>query len=175
MEQAAAMPELADPTRDNFAVLLTDGKQSNNCNNGSDAGTLAAITAMQAAGVSTFVVGFGDGVDPASLDAFANAGGVPNSGPAFYDAGDPAALSAALETIATAAIGCTFSLDEVPPNPDDIAVFFDGTAVAEDGTKTNGFAYDEATNSIEFFGAACDELESGAVTDVDVVLGCPVQ
>jgi hypothetical protein len=54
-------------------------------------------------------------------------------------------------------------------------VFFDGAPVTSDPTETNGWSYDEATNTIGFFGAACEALKAGSVTNVDVVLGCPVQ
>jgi hypothetical protein len=39
----------------------------------------------------------------------------------------------------------------------------------------NGWLYDPTTNTIVFYGAACDQLRDGTVMDVDVVLGCPVQ
>jgi hypothetical protein len=174
MEQAAAAPELTDPTRDNYVALITDGEQSG-CNlAGGDAGTLQIITDLFAAGIPTFVIGFGSGVDPTQMDAFAVAGGVPNTSPSYYDAADQASLEAVLEAIATQAISCTFNLDSAPPNPDDINVFFDGVAVPEDPTMMNGWAYDPVTNQIVFYGAACDDLKSGSVIDVDVILGCEI-
>jgi hypothetical protein len=172
MEQASLAPELMDPTRDNYVALITDGKQSA-CNEaGGDNGTTQIITDLFAAGVPTFVVGFGSGVDPAQMDVFALAGGVPNAGPAYYDASDQASLEAALQVIAEKAISCTFTLDTVPPNTDQIYVFFDGVAVPLDPTMMNGFSYDPATNQVVFHGAACDTLKSGVVMSVDVVLGC---
>lgn len=176
IEQASVAPELKDPTRDNYVVLLTDGAQSSNCADaGGDAGTTMLLGQMFAAGLPTYVIGFGNGVDAQALTAFANAGGVPNATPPYYDAADPTALDMALDTIATSAIGCSFALDATPPNVDDIAVFFDGTAVDKDPTKMDGWFYDANTNTIEFFGAACDSLKSGSVMNVDVVLGCAVE
>jgi hypothetical protein len=173
MEQAAAAPELVDPMRDNFAVLLTDGKQSS-CNlAGGDTGTEMIIGNMLTAGIPTFVIGFGSGIDPAQMNAFAIAGGVPNMGVnSYYDASDQASLDAALDVIANATIGCEFTLDETPPDPDAIFVFFDNVSLPEDGT--DGWTYDEATNTITFHGPACDDLQNGVVTDVDVVFGCDV-
>jgi hypothetical protein len=174
MEQAAAAPELLDTTRDNYVALITDGKQAG-CNlAGGDAGTLTIIGDMFTAGIPTFVIGFGSGIDPAQMDAFAIAGGVPNSGPSYYDAADQASLEAVLEAIATQAISCTFQLDTVPPNPDQIFVFFDGVAVPEDPTMMNGWFYDPVNNQIVFYGEACDLLKSGEVVDVDVILGCEI-
>lgn len=172
MEQASLAPELADPMRDNFAVLITDGKQAGCSQAGGDAGTEMIIASMLAAGIPTFVIGFGSGIDPMQMDIFANAGGVPNTGPAYYDAGDQASLEAALDTIATAAISCTFTLDAPPPDPEQIYVFFDGQAVPED--MMNGWFYDPVTNSITFYGPACDQLKTGAVMDLDVIFGCTV-
>jgi len=172
MQQAAAAPELADPDRDSYVALITDGKQAG-CNlAGGDNGTTTIIANLLAAGVPTFVVGFGNGVDPTQMDIFANAGGVPNTGPAYYDAGDQASLEAVLDTIATKAISCTFTLDQAPPNPDDIHVFFDDVDVAPDPSMTNGWTYDETTNEINFYGTDCAALKSGSVTDVKVILGC---
>jgi hypothetical protein len=170
MEQAAAEPAFLDTTRDSFAVLITDGKQAGCSLAGGDAGTETIIGNMFAAGVPTFVIGFGSGIDPVQMDLFANAGGVPNTGPAYYDASDQASLDAALDIIASATISCSFTLDETPPDPEEIYVFFDNLPVDEDGT--NGWTYDEATNTITFNGPACDDLQSGSVTDVDVVFGC---
>ncbi len=173
MEQAAAAPELADTARDSYVALITDGKQAG-CNlAGGDAGTLTIIGDLFTAGVPTFVVGFGDGVDPAQMDAFAVAGGVPNTMPAYYDAADQMSLEAVLDTIATKAISCTYTLDTSPPNPEDIHVFFDGVAVPEDATMTSGWTYDASANAVVFYGADCDQLKSGSVTDVKVILGCP--
>ncbi|NUO55011.1 MAG: VWA domain-containing protein [Polyangiaceae bacterium] len=175
MQQASLAPELTDPDRDNFVVLLTDGMQAG-CNvAGGDNGTTQIITDMLAAGIPTFVIGFGNGIDPDQMETFANAGGVPNSGPAYYDAGDQASLELALETIATAAISCTFTFDQVPQDPSKIYVFFDGQSVPTDSTMMNGWLYDPATNSVTFYGVACDDLKSGAVTDVEVIFGCVVQ
>lgn len=170
MDQASKEPAFLDTTRASYALLLTDGKQSS-CNvAGGDAGTTQIITAMNAAGVKTFVIGFGSGADPQSLSQFADAGGVPEPTTHFYDAADAASLAAALDTIANATIGCDFKLDSIPPDPGAIFVFFNNTALA--GDATNGWTYDATTNTVTFHGTSCDQLKAGTVTDVDVVFGC---
>lgn len=174
MEQAATDPGLADPERDSYILLLTDGKQAG-CNAaGGDAGTTTIIDDLfQNKGVGTFVLGFGSGVDPAQLDIFANAGGVPSTGAnQFYDAADQMSLDAALNTIANKTLGCSFTLDQVPPNPEEIYVFQNNMKVGRDPTHMSGWDYDPATNQVTFYGANCDDLKAGVVTDVDIVLGC---
>lgn len=113
IEQAATQePALDDPDRENYVLLLTDGRQAG-CNAaGGDAGTTQIITDLLAMrGVATFVLGFGTGVDPVQMNIFANAGGVPTNDTTcmppcnFYKAEDGASLQAALDSIA-GQIGC---------------------------------------------------------------------
>jgi hypothetical protein len=177
MQQAATEPAFQDPERESFALLITDGQQSGNCNAaGGDAGTLQIITDLATAGVPTFVVGFGSGVDSTQLNEFADAGGVPSADPTnhFYIADDQASLDAALLAIATSTLSCTFTLGEVPPDPSEIYVFFDNdpTGIANDATHTEGWDYDPVTNQVTFYGLACESIRSNAVSDVDIVFGC---
>jgi len=168
--QASMEPAFSDTTRKSFALLLTDGEQSG-CNAaGGNAGTIAALKAMNMKGVSTFVIGFGASADPVSLTQFANAGGVPNSGPAYYDATDQASLDAALLKIANETLSCDFKLNSAPPNAEKIYVFFN--KMVEAGDPTNGWTYDATTNTITFHGMSCDQLKSGSVTDLQVIFGC---
>jgi hypothetical protein len=124
--------------------------------------------------VPTFVLGFGSGVDPDQMNIFADAGGVPAGDPTkYYDASDQASLDAALDAIANKTLGCTFTLDDTPPNPDEIFVFFDNVdKVGQDPTHGMGWDYDPANNQITFYGAECDKLKAGDVTDIDIVFGC---
>lgn len=97
-----------DPSgRRGFVLLITDGKQSGACGgNTNDPITVANIEALYNAGYPTYVVGFGGGVDPADLDSFAVAGGVPRAGtPMYYQADNAAELDAALDAIAGSIIG----------------------------------------------------------------------
>ncbi|MBK8258695.1 MAG: VWA domain-containing protein [Polyangiaceae bacterium] len=176
MEQATTEPAFLDPDRDSYVLLITDGKQSSGCSAaGGDNGTTMIIQNLHdMMGVPTFVLGFGNGIDPAQMNTFADAGGVPAGDPTkYYDASDQMSLDAALTTIANKTLGCTFSLDEMPPNPDEIFVFFDNTTkVAKDPTHAMGWDYDPATNQITFYGPTCDSLKAGEITDVDIVFGC---
>lgn len=112
LDQAAGEPALDDTERASFVLLITDGKQANCSGNGGDAHTTQVITDLfTQRNVPTYVLGFGNGVDPAQLNVFANAGGVPTNDMScnppcnFYKAEDGASLQAALETIA-GQIGC---------------------------------------------------------------------
>lgn len=175
MEQAAAHPPLKDQTRDNFALLITDGKQAGCDEAGGDDGTTQIITDMlQNDSIATFVVGFGDGVDPNQLNIFADAGGVPTSDPntRFYDAADQASLDQALAAIAKKAFGCVLTLEQVPETVTSIYVFFDDQEVPRDPSHQNGWDYDPNTNKLTFYGQACQDLQDSKVKDLDIVYGC---
>jgi hypothetical protein len=176
LTQAATEPALDDPERKSFILLVTDGKQAGCSAAGGDQGTTQAITDLyQNRGVPTFVVGFGAEIDPAQMNIFAAAGGVPNPDPNvdYYQAEDQTSLQAAFDSIATQTLGCTYVLDKTPDDPDKIYVFFDNTQeVPRDSSHQNGWDYDPSTNQVTFYGEACEDLKTGTVTDVDIVLGC---
>ncbi len=131
---------------------------------------------MLAAKVATFVLGFGAAIDAKALGAFALAGGVPTGDALkpFYDVQDAASLAAALDTIAKKTIGCSYVLDTPPEGNADIFVFFDNVTpgVPQDPTHMSGWDYDAQTATLTFYGEQCDQLKSGTVTDVDIVIGC---
>lgn len=176
MVQATTEPAFTDPDRDSYALLITDGKQSSGCSSaGGDNGTTMTIQSLHDnMKVSTFVLGFGAGIDPAQMNIFADAGGVPAGDPTkYYDASDQMSLDAALDTIANKTLGCTFALDQTPPDPNEIYVFFNNVdKVTQDPTHAMGWDYDAASNQVTFYGATCDKLKAGEVTDVDIVFGC---
>jgi len=111
MEQVSADPAFdgtPDPSgRRGFSLLITDGKQSGSCGgNAGDLITIANIEALYQAGYPTYVVGFGGGVDPADLNAFSVAGGVPRAGdPMYYQADTAMELEMALDAIAGDIVG----------------------------------------------------------------------
>jgi hypothetical protein len=177
VQQASLDPALGDKTRKSYVLLITDGAQSG-CNAaGGNAGTTKIITDLNTAGVSTFVIGFGTGVNVTQLNNFANAGGVPANDPndpntKFYKANDQASLQKALGTIAGSIVGCTFALGSTPPDPSKLYVFFDNAGVTKDTTHQSGWDYDATSNQITFYGTECDQLKANQVQDVDVVFGC---
>jgi hypothetical protein len=177
MQQAATEPAFNDKTRDSYALLLTDGKQAG-CNlAGGDTGTTTIITNLyQNKKVPTFVVGFGSEVDPAQLNIFAQAGGVPTGNPTtkFYKAEDQTSLDAALATIASKTMSCSFKLNQTPPDPTKIYVYFDKVkSVPRDPNHQNGWDYDPNTNTVTFYGQACTDIKNGTVKKIDVIFNCP--
>jgi hypothetical protein len=148
--------------RDNAILLITDGQD--NCGGGGP--QAAAALLGQPVAVTTYVVGFSGDVNAGELDAIAQAAGTAP----YYQADDAMQLSAALSSIAASVASCSYTLD-MPPEG-DIYVFFndDPQQIPQDGQ--DGWTYDPSTNTITFHGAACDQIQNGIVTDIDIVFGC---
>jgi hypothetical protein len=161
---------LEDTSRANYILLLTDGMA--NCDD-----PVPAVTALreQDPEVKIFVVGFGRGVDPRQLRDMARAGGTARMGtPEYYQADDAASLRAAFASIAGAVLSCEYRLSSVPPDPDQLYVYFDGAPVTRDQGRNNGWDHQAGTNVLNFYGSACDQLQSGAVGQLQIVYGCPL-
>ena len=129
---------------DRHILLATDGLP--NCDPAADQATLAAVQRARAAGIKTFVVGFGEifAADPFLLDRLAEAGGTATAGQhKFHLASDEEQLQQALFAIAGELVvpSCTYSLDSAPPEPDKVTVTFDGQAVARDGSHATGWDF----------------------------------
>jgi hypothetical protein len=164
-------PGLADASRANYVVLLTDGEH--NCSGD----PVAAVTALRNENpeVKTFVVGFGGGVSPTQLNAMAVAGGTDRpGGTKYYQADNALALEAAFDDIAGQALSCTYALAEVPPDPDLLFVYFDGASVPRDLSQTNGWNYSAGQNQLTFYGPKCTQLRNGDVDELVIVYGCPL-
>lgn len=159
-----------------FALLATDGQP--NCISANDPNvptvneSIAAVQALQSAGVSTYVLGFGDAVvsDPTTLQLLAQAGGTSN----YYAATSPAQLQAALDTIVgqISVPPCTVGLQEVPGDPAQIGVYFDDVPVPRTPGHIDGWDYNAGSNSVILYGAACDQLQSGNVSALRIDYGC---
>jgi MYXO-CTERM domain-containing protein len=90
-----------------FVLFISDGMQT--CG-GSTAQIAQAISGLYNNGYDSYIVGFGGAVNPAALDMFALAGGVPrlgDGGARYYQADDAAALDQALDEIAGAVLSMT--------------------------------------------------------------------
>jgi hypothetical protein len=174
MLQSSMAPALADKTRGDFVVLITDGAQAGCSAAGGATGAANIITQMAQAGIGTFVIGFGGQVNAKQLNSFAVAGGHPTGvmSKEYYDAADQMSLDAALQTIASQTFGCVYKLQTVPPDPQQVYSFFDRSGVMRDPSHANGWDYDPTTNTVTFYGAACTQLRSGTVTVLDIVFGC---
>jgi hypothetical protein len=157
-----------------FVLLATDGEP--NCKDPNDPTiptvneSVAAITALKSAGIPTYVLGFGGGVNGTTLQAMAQAGGQSQ----YYSASSPTELAAALDAITgdVALPDCSFSLGEVPSDPSRLRLYFDNQEVGRSNLHTDGWDYDTANNTLTIYGASCDQLQGGAVGEVRVDYGC---
>ncbi len=151
------------------SAIVPDGQLS--CIDG-DA-TEAAVAALAAAGIDTYVIGMpGSEYYSTLLDRLAIAGNTARpSPPLYYSTKSHQELTDAIRSIGVeVAISCTIELDEAPPDPELVNVYFDQTLIGYD--ELDGWAWlDEKT--VELRGAACAKLESGDVLQVQVVAGCP--
>jgi hypothetical protein len=155
-----------------YVLLATDGEPNCLAPNGDPSinESIAAVAALKAAGIPTFVVGFGDGVNAGTLQAMALAGGQSQ----YYAADSPAQLQLALDTIAdqVALPDCSFTLGEAPADPSRLRLFFDNAEVNRSTLHTEGWDYDATTNSVTVYGGSCSEVQAGTVGEVRVDYGC---
>ncbi len=141
--------------------------------------TVGAVNDLAAAGINTFVLGFGGitFLDDDLLNDAALAGGVPKPGgpPHYYHADDPDALQTALEDIMGGIIqpSCSYELAELPPDPNDVTVTIDGDTVPRSPGQNDGWDYYPDEHTITFFGSYCDDIMNGDVAEVSFVFGCP--
>jgi hypothetical protein len=118
LEAAAMEPSLNDPSVPRYAILVTDGWQwCSPYDSSTRFDPVDAVGQLNAAGVTTFVVGFGASVDALTLNRVAVTAGTDrtgcnpdNSDPAdpdhcYYQADDPAELTAALMDIVDSVAG----------------------------------------------------------------------
>ncbi len=168
LDVASGVSALVDPDRSNNVLLITDGQE--NCKGRpSD-----VVASMFARGIKTYVVGFGDEVDPTRLSEMATAGGTARAGQTkYYQADDPAALQAALDQVALGAIGCEFKLASTPPDPAKLYVYVNGELQARDPSKQSGWELNAATDRITLYGATCERVASSPDSKVSIVYGCP--
>ncbi len=163
-----------------YVLFATDGVP--NCGGGdpntaSDAETVAAVTALFNAGIKTYVLGFGTlGLNTGVLNDAAVAGGEARTGAKkFYEANSPADLTAALNAISGGVIvpSCSYQLQTPPPDPNNVTVEINNMPVPRSTMHTNGWDYYPDAMTITFFGTFCDQVKSGAISDVAFEYGCP--
>ena len=137
--------------------------------------SVAAVTALADAGISTFVVGM-PGSEPYVdvLDAMAEAGGTArDSTPKYYPVSDTDELEASLKAIAASvSITCDLPLDYEPPDQDYVNVYFDGQLVEYD--PSDGWEWTD-DGHVAIRGAACDQLAAGDVLEVQILAGCKTE
>lgn len=143
--------------------------------------TVRAVQALREEGIITYVIGLpgaeGDvGTEIYSwlLDEMAVAGGAAREGPPKYFAVDKMSelremlASIGAEIIAT----CDYTLERAPKERGKVNVYFDTTIVPRDAA--NGWDW-TGDASLSLRGEACAEVKSGAVGQVQIVVGCPTE
>jgi Mg-chelatase subunit ChlD len=178
--------------RGRFVVLTTDGGP--NCNAGLNVRTcactnprgcfgpranlscldadrtVAALEAMRARGVPTFVIG--TGADVEVMDRLAVAGGRPRpaaaSGTRYYRAEDAAEFAANFRAITTALVRCRYVTNPLPPG-ESARVRVGAASFREDPERIDGFAWDRReSGEFSLHGAACDAAAAGGAVRVEL-------
>lgn len=157
---------LLDGARTNAVILLTDGKETEECVDGCDGPCGAERLLAQSPPVKTFVIGLG--VNKDAIDEIAKSGGTTEA----VAANNLSELSRAFGQVATAVASCDYQLGSSPPDAEQLFVFFNDDPAGVPNDAAEGWSYEGSTRLLEFHGRACEELRSGSVKDLDVVFGC---
>ncbi len=158
-----------------YVLLATDGEPNCGDPNDDEAPTvtesIAAIGDLRADDIMTFVLGFGGNVNnhPDTLQAMADAGGTGD----YFAANSPEELAAALGAIAgeVGLPSCSFRLDRAPTDSGELTVYQDDQLVSQDPSHQSGWDWDPGTNTLTFYGAACDAILGGQTDSVTIQFG----
>ena len=179
----AYMKTLTD-TNPKYMLLATDGEPNclnGNANNTDVAGATTAIGNAKNQGFPVFVVGIGNvATATTTLNAMANAGGEAQAGAtAYYAVTDTASLETALTQIVGMVSSCTISLQNVPGGQWTIAIWAtdsSGKTIQIPNSASDGWAYaDTSKSSITLVGPTCNNLKSGAYSNLQFVYTCQNQ
>ena len=169
----------------------------NGCNDNCQVNTQLTRLRGLAKPIKTFVVGFAFSSTSGNLNCNAVHAGTSlcasnidasncNSstvGPCYHNANTPAALVQALTTISAQISGCTFDMDQAPPDINQLYVF---TRDLENGSIPPGATYDPVPTQVEnpasyytlnglriqLFGQVCEDVRNGLKKPV-IIYGCP--
>jgi hypothetical protein len=177
ISQAPAPDQTVPPK---YVLLVTDGDP--NCGDADGGGrggggggrdntartqTIAAIEALAAAGVKTFVVGYQtagtDFVD--QLDRMAAAGGTGETTHRSVASG--ADLNMTFSEIAANVISCSYQLGTPVSDPSKVLVRVNGRG-RNINSAPDGFRIEQDKRTITLTGAACEEVRGGATFAVQV-------
>ncbi len=181
---AAYAPGFTNGEPGGYLVVISDGMDTCGTdgvfsrNDGATEAELREVTSgLLAAGIQTFVIGFGGGIDPDQLNAIAEAGGTAFT--TYFDAQNEEELNEALDSIGQAVIvSCQYQLSNVPEGADRALtnIYFDGQGLLRGESCSDAGAGwiwgDDDMTIIEFCPDACASLESGAVEQLRVVMAC---
>jgi len=163
-----------------YVLLVTDGQPTCPAGDGMDVtpadvdASNAAVEALTAAGVKTYVIGY-DTTGPGNemlaqvLDGFAQRGGTSQT--THLPVEDEASLLAALQGIASELVSCTYVLDTAPSRADFVLVKLDGQQI--DLNEPDGWVL-VGDRTVEIQGAACEQLRSTGAHSIEVEVQCGV-
>jgi hypothetical protein len=184
----AARVALSSVEGRSYVLLVTDGAP--NCNDAlnastcryagnipnnprlcvDDVRTVAAVEALAAAGIPTFVVGYETSEWADVLDRMAAAGGT--AYPEHIEVSDGPSLTSALGDIAGSIVSCSYDLEEVPVIQ-YVQVTLDGADVQHESVSTGPGAWRlTGERTVELTGAACDTLRDGGTHSLRIVRQC---
>jgi hypothetical protein len=171
-------PDAIPPVK--YILLVTDGQPTCPVGEGMDVtpedvnASNAAVDALTAAGVRTYVIGYdtntpGNEALAMVLDGFAQRGGTGDT--QHRPVEDEASLLAVLQSIASELVSCTYVLDNPPRDPAYVRVLLDGTQINLDdpnGWKLTG------DRTVEVQGNACAQLRSTGEHYIEVSVECSI-
>lgn len=171
-------PDAIPPVK--YILLVTDGQPTCPVGKGSDVtpddvnASNAAVEALTAAGVKTYVIGYdtntpGNEALAMVLDGFAQRGGTGDT--MHRPVEDEASLLAVLQSIASELVSCTYVLDNPPRAAEFVRVLLDGNQINlndADGWVLSG------DRTVEVQGAACTQLRSSGAHSIEVTVQCSV-
>lgn len=171
IKAATAYLKTAADSNPKYLLLATDGEPT--CG-GNAAAATTAVSNLAAAGIPVYVIGIAtEGMADAALSSMAMAGGRPRSAsPPYYPVQTAADLSATLSAIGGQIASCSFSVrpPDPPADPNNVAVKANGSRVPK--SDTDGWRYGPDMTSIELTGTWCDQIQSGAITDLEASFAC---
>lgn len=149
-----------------------------------DAAVVDALGQLASAGILTFVVAPtpSSALDRASLNAYANAGKMPNpnGGDAFYNIADTLVSSdlvSAIETITPQLVKtCDIKLAPTPTSSSDIRVFADCQEIYQSSPDAGAggwfIDFSQSPAHLKFLGSTCQNILSNGVQQLDVLYEC---
>lgn len=173
--QVISDPDMPPPPK--YVLLVTDGQPTCPAGNGQNTtpadvnASNAAVDALAAVGVKTYVIGY-DTSGPGNqqlaqvLDGFAQRGATGDQ--QHRPVEDEASLLAEFERITGAIASCNFTLDMAPDRPENVLVLLDGVQL--NLGDPNGWLLNDRT--VEVVGQACQTLQSEGVHTLDVTVQC---
>lgn len=143
-----------------------------------DQNTIAAVAALAAAGIPTWVIGYDTPELSDVLDAMAVAGDTGRS--TYIPVEDQATLASALDGIAADLVSCTFTLSRAPEDVSYVRVLLDGDPVPHTSQVLDGGVDPGATGTfvleagtlVRLEGAACERLQDGRPHDLTITREC---